>query len=70
MSGGKDSGRKFHRLADSRFRNLYLYLAFAVSIMTVVGNGIISNRFGNSVLPLPFGDYSIPASSVSVSVSV
>ncbi len=65
MNSGRDSGRKFHRLADSRFRNLYLYLAFAVSIMTVVSNGIISNRFGNSVLPLPFGDYSIPASSVS-----
>ncbi len=65
MGGGKDSGRKFHRLADSRFRNLYLYLAFAVSIITVISNGFISNRFGNSVLNLPFGDYSIPASSIS-----
>ncbi|MBQ9334588.1 MAG: bifunctional diguanylate cyclase/phosphodiesterase [Lachnospiraceae bacterium] len=65
MSGGKDSDRRFHRLADSRFRNLYLYLAFAVSILTVIGNGFISNLFGNSVLNLPFGEYSIPASSIS-----
>ena len=65
MGGGKDSGRKFHRLADSKYRNLYLYLAFAVSIITVICNGFISNRYGNSVLNLPFGDYSIPASSVS-----
>ena len=65
MSGGKDSDRRFHRLADSRFRNLYLYLAFAVSIIAVISNGFISNRFGNSVLNLPFGDYSIPTSSIS-----
>ena len=65
MSGGKDSDRRFHRLADSRFRNLYLYLAFAVGIIAVISNGFISNRFGNSVLNLPFGDYSIPTSSVS-----
>ena len=65
MAIGRDSERKVHRLADSRFRNLYLYLAFGFSILTVLLNGFISNRLGNSVLPLPFGDYSIPVSSVS-----
>ena len=65
MAIGRDSERKVHRLADSRFRNLYLYLAFSFSILTVILNGFISNRLGNSVLPLPYGDYSIPVSSVS-----
>lgn len=65
MAIGRDSERKVHRLADSRFRNLYLYLAFGFSILTVLLNSFISNRLGNSVLPLPFGDYSIPVSSVS-----
>lgn len=63
MSGGRDSGKKIHMIADSRYKNVYLYLAFAISMLAVISNGFISNRLGNAVIPL--GKFSIPVSSIT-----
>ena len=57
------SVQRINRIVDSKYKNLFLYLAFLVAFLAVIANGFISSRFGNAVIDL--GSTTIPASSIS-----
>ena len=64
MRGQPISVQRIKRIADSRFRSLYLYIAFVVGFLAVIANGFISNRLGNQEIPIS-ETLTIPVSSIS-----